>query len=280
MASFVIHTISGEQFLNKLEETYNITISDYNKKQFLLGNLIVDSLKTDKSIPKDIKEPELTQYKMAIKTKIREEKLTTHFRDKSRENECIKTPIPENFLLKYQDLIDDNFSVLGYLFHLYTDKLFFSTLFTDSFDTIDELGNHTDYDKNLKYIKVKKSNSLVDAASFWSGTDKINIYNDYTIINSLLLEEFGTSFNKEEFLVFAKEHFHNPGITEVDFSKIAKLINDTQSFIEESYNNDNKELSVFTESQIINFIPYVVEQFMIEYKSILKRFQNTKKKTK
>ena len=42
MASFVIHHISGEAFLNELEKE-GVVLSDTEKKQFLLGNLIVDS---------------------------------------------------------------------------------------------------------------------------------------------------------------------------------------------------------------------------------------------
>ena len=72
MASFIIHTIIGEHFLNKLEKTYNIELSEYDRKQFLLGNLVVDTLKTDKTIPNNIPESEITNYKMNIKNKIRQ----------------------------------------------------------------------------------------------------------------------------------------------------------------------------------------------------------------
>jgi LysM repeat protein len=70
MASFIIHTIVGETLLNEIERKYNITISDYNRKNFLLGNLIPDSLKTDKTIPSTLKEDEITAYKIEIKNKI------------------------------------------------------------------------------------------------------------------------------------------------------------------------------------------------------------------
>lgn len=280
MASFIIHTIIGETFINELEKTYNITLSDYDRKQFLLGNLVVDTLKTDKSIPNDIPESEITNYKMKIKNKIREEKLATHFRNPLNEGACIKSPEPNLFLNKYKHLIDDNVSVLGYLFHLYTDKLFFNKLFTESFDTLDEQGNLITLDKDLISIRVRKSNKIVDAKEFWAGTSNINIYHDYTIMNKILLECIGTSLDTIEFSQFAQEYFKNPGIEEVSFENIQKVLQDTQKFIEESYQTTDTTLQVFSENQIIDFVSYVVEQFMIEYKSILDRFRIIKKKTK
>ena len=280
MASFVIHTIVGETLLNRIEEIYNISISDYDKKEFLLGNLIVDSLKTSKEIPHTIPLEKKTEYKMEIKNKIRKEKLTTHFRELSKEGECIKTPNPDMFLNKYQELLKENYSVLGYLFHLYTDKLFFSKLFIETFDTIDSAGNLVKYDKDLESIRIKKNGIIVDAKEFWSGTSHINIYNDYTIINKLLLERFGTSFDKDVFIKYAQEYFINPGIEEVDFSKASKIIVETQNFIEESYNNQNDKLSVFKEEDIIDFVSYVVEQFIHEYNELLDNLYNQKKKRK
>lgn len=280
MASFVIHTIVGERFLTKLEESFNISISDYDKKQFLLGNLIVDSIQTDKKIPSTIEETQITEYKMQVKNKIRKEKLATHFRNPDKEGECIKTPVPELFLEKYKNLIAEHFSVLGYLFHLYTDRLFFSKLFVETFDTIDATGNLVTEDKDLVYIRIRKNNIKVDAKEFWAGTSNINIYNDYTIMNKLLLEQFGTSFNQDEFTSFAQDNFINPGIEEVSFTKITQIINDTNRFIIESYNMNEQELSVFTEEQIIKFVDYVVEQFMKEYKSTIDDIIGVKKKIK
>lgn len=280
MASFIIHTIVGEKLLNTLEENYNINISDYDKKQFLLGNLIVDSTQTDKTIPTNLDNERLTLYKMEIKNKIRKEKQTTHFRDPDKEDECIKTPLPELFLEKYYNLLLDNISVLGYLFHLYTDKLFFTKLFVETFDTIDINGNLVSKDNDLKYIRIRKNNEIVDAKEFWAGTSNINIYNDYTIMNKLLLEKFGTSFNKEDFIKFANASFTNPGIEEVSYERINKILSDTNNFIEESYKKNTEELSVFTENAIIEFVNYVVEQFITEYKNILDKMFCIKKKIK
>ena len=50
MASFVVHNIAGEKFLQLLEES-GINLSPEQKDKFLLGNLIVDSSKIKKVIP-------------------------------------------------------------------------------------------------------------------------------------------------------------------------------------------------------------------------------------
>lgn len=280
MASFIIHTIAGEKFLNKLEESYNISLSDYNRKQFLLGNLIVDSTKTDKTIPDNLSQEELTAHQFAIKRRIIEEKLLTHFRDPSKEGECIKTPVPDNFLEKYCHLLDKNFSVLGYLFHLFTDKMFFKDLFIASFENLGPAGTPVTLDKDVVYIRIKKNNQIVDAKEFWAKTHKTNIYHDYTVMNRILLERFGTSFDAPELIEFAQSSFQNPGIEEVSFSKIASIIRKTQKYIEESYQTESSELTVFTEAQIIAFISDVVEQFVIEYKGILDALEKNKTKSK
>jgi hypothetical protein len=267
MASFIIHTIAGEKFLNLIEEEYNMSISDYDKKQFLLGNLIVDSINTPKYIPDNIKDK--TTYKMEIKNKIRKEKLITHFRDPIKEGECIKSPDPNKFIKKYNELIKENYSALGYLFHLYTDKMFFCNLFTETFDTLDKNGNLTKEDNTLEYIRIRKNGILVNAKEFWAGTSKTNIYNDYTIINKIILEHFGITIDIKEFQEFAMFNFENPGIEEVYFQNITNILNEMEKYIEESYEQENRNLSIFSYEKIIGFIDYVIIEFIKEYKILL-----------
>lgn len=53
MASYIIHHIAAEQFLNKLEQKYNISFNEYEKNCFFVGNLIVDSSKLINPSSKD-----------------------------------------------------------------------------------------------------------------------------------------------------------------------------------------------------------------------------------
>ena len=67
MASFVIHTISAETLLKEVESKYGVSLSNEDINKFLLGNLIVDSLKLDMSIPSNLEGQELVDYKMELK---------------------------------------------------------------------------------------------------------------------------------------------------------------------------------------------------------------------
>lgn len=275
MASFVIHTIVGEEFFKKLEKEYKVTLSNSKRKMFLLGNLIVDSLKTDKTIPSNLTEEEEKEYKISLKTKIRAEKITTHFRNPEKEELCLKIPEPELFIKKYPDIIKKDFTALGYLFHLYTDKIFFSKLFPITFETLDINKQTTNSEKEAKYIRIFKSNTIIDNKEFWASTTDINIYNDYTIMNSLLLKKYGTSFNKDELTIFANNYFKNPGIKEVDYEKIHELLNLTESYIKESFLiKENKELKVFEKQDIIDFINNVPNDFLKEYQNLIKNVLN------
>ena len=80
MASFVIHHISGEVFLNELENK-GVMLSDTEKKQFLLGNLIVDSSRIKKQILENLSLEEQKKFKKKLREEIQEEKRSTHFRD-------------------------------------------------------------------------------------------------------------------------------------------------------------------------------------------------------
>ena len=71
MASFVIHTLAGETLLKELENKYGSSLGDDDTKKFLLGNLIVDSLKLDMTIPPNLKGQDLIDYKMELKRKNR-----------------------------------------------------------------------------------------------------------------------------------------------------------------------------------------------------------------
>lgn len=280
MASFIIHTIVGERFLNALENKYNITLSDYNRKQFLLGNLIPDSLKLDRTIPNNLSSEEVNKYKIDLKRKIREEKRSTHFRNPNQENLCLKIPEISLFLSKYRNLLPHDMTALGYMFHLYTDRIFFSELFPLTFVNLDEFGNETIYDQESRTIRIRKTNQEVDSKSFWAGTCDLSIYDDYTIMNKLLLEEFGTSFSEEEFSDFAKSNFTNPGIEEVSYDKILEIISKTSEFIKESFTLEQISLKIFREEDVKEFILQTPEKFMIEYSYILDSFEEVKKTKK
>lgn len=272
MASFVIHTLAGETLLKELENKYGSSLSDDDTKKFLLGNLIVDSLKLDMTIPPTLQGQELIDYKMELKRKNRLEKISTHFRNPANEDSVFKLPEPNMFISKYNNILQKDISVIGYLFHLYTDRYFFSQLFPKTFISLKEDGTIATKEKDSHTIRILKSNEIVSDKIFWTGTSPLSIYSDYTILNKILLEHFGTSFNPDELIIFAKFHFNNPGIEEVDYSKIIEIILKTKSFIKESYSIEDTELNVFDENIVKEFIQNVVESFLNEYEQLIKHY--------
>lgn len=272
MASFVIHTLAAETLLKEVETRYGLSLSNKDINKFLLGNLIVDSLKLDMTIPSNLTGQDLIDYKMNLKRKNRLEKISTHFRNPANEENVLKLPEPTYFIDKYKLLLKQDISVLGYLFHLYTDRYFFSNLFPKTFTSLKSDGTIATKEKESHSIRILKSNKVVSDSIFWTGTSPLSIYSDYTILNKLLLEHFGTSFNPEELIEFSKNNFNNPGIEEVDYSKISEIITKTKRFIEESYTIPETELNVFDETIVKKFIHEVVESFFNDYEYLLKPF--------
>jgi hypothetical protein len=278
MASFIIHTLSAENLLKEIESIYGVSLSKEDTNKFLLGNLIVDSLKLDMTIPSNLEGQSLIDYKMDLKRKNRQEKVSTHFRNPLEEENVLKLPQPQLFISKYQHLLNKDISVLGYLFHLYTDNLFFSYLFPKTFESLKNDGNIATKEKESHSIRILKNNKIVPDSIFWTGTSPLSIYSDYTILNKILLEHFGTSFNPQELLDYSKD-FINPGIEEVDYKNIEEIILKTKKFIEDSYNSQEMELNVFDEELVKEFIHLVAVNFLSEYEEFIKPYLSPRQNT-
>lgn len=263
MASFVIHHIAGEQFLKQLEQKYKITLTKKQQNEFLLGNLIADSTRIRKEIPSELSDEEKKVLKRSFQKMVQEEKVATHFRDKNDYQKCIQCPTLNAFLEKYQNLLTTDFSVLGYFYHLYTDKLFFNDLFCATFECLDSELKPTEYLKQLAYVRIKKSNKIEKQENIWSHDSNVSIYQDYTVMNHLLLEHYGATFEIDELLESAKT-FQNPGIEEVDYSNIIPVIKKTKSYIEDSYQTAGS-LHVFSDEQVKNFIGVASKEFIATY---------------
>lgn len=267
MASFVIHYISGEVFLNELENE-GVMLSDTEKRQFLLGNLIVDSSRVKKQRRENLSLEEQKKFKKKLREEVQEEKRSTHFRDKDDYKLCIQAPNIYSFIEKYKDLIIKDYTVLGYLYHLYVDKMFFNDLFNDTFVCLDKDGNETKYIANLVSMQVKKSGEVYPVEDFWSHDSSVSIYHDYTVMNKLLLEKYGTCFEKEKLLENYDTFFVNPGIEEVDYQNITNVVAKTEAFIRESYQVEDSSLNVFDKSRVENFIEQVAKGFISSYSKV------------
>lgn len=264
MASFVIHHISGEVFLNELENK-GVMLSDTEKNQFLLGNLIVDSSRIEKQIPENLSFEEQKKFQKKLKEEAQKEKRSTHFRDEDDYKLCIQAPNINTFIEKYKELITKDYTVLGYLYHLYVDKMFFNDLFNDTFVCLDKDENETKYIADLVFMQVKKSGEVYPSEDFWNHDSSVSIYHDYTVMNKLLLEKYGTCFEKEKLLENSDTCFVNPGIEEVDYQNITNVVSKTEAFIKESYQVEDSSLNVFDKSRVEKFIEQVAKGFISSY---------------
>lgn len=280
MASFVIHHVAGIEFLKQIEKNYNISLTEEQKNQFLLGNLIVDSTKLKFKIPKGLCFDEVTLLKREYSMKLQKEKISTHFRNHEDKDMCIQTPIVENFINKYEDIIKVDFSALGYLYHLYTDKIFFNNLFKESFECLDKNKLPTIYSKDLKFIKITKNGIIYSFTDVFSKDSNVSIYNDYTVMNKILLNHYNVSFDFEYFCNYASKNFVNPGINEIDYDNITNVLKNTLSYIEQSNNIQGSNLNIFDIEKVKLFVPRVVDNFINDYKFILNEIVTNRKNTK
>lgn len=262
MASFAVHYIAGEKFLESLSSMIRIT--DFDKNNFRLGNLIVDYHGNESVFGDNLSDEELLNSRKIRKDKKKEIKLRTHFRDKDNALFCVNLPNLDKFLNKYQELVCSEFSVLGYLFHLYTDKVFFENLYTNVIECLDKDGKKTNILKDNTHIRVKKNNKVYKVDDFWCGID-ISIYDDYTNMNSFLLSYYDVTFDKNKLEKYALENFRNPGIEEVDYYKIFDVIDKVSLYISHGRSSNSNNLNVFKRDDVLSIIPMVVDGFWFSY---------------
>lgn len=246
MASFVIHHTAGVKFLESLEEMNNIKLSEDDKKSFLLGNLIVDSIRE------------------SDKSKVQEEKIATHFRDRDKLDHATQYPNLEAFLKKYGHLLEKDYTVLGYFFHLFTDYMFFTYLFDKTFEYLDESGEPTELVSKVKCVHIKKNNRLVSLEEFFNGNDS-GMYHDYTIMNKIVLDAYGIAIDTDRLIRWARDNFKNPGIEEVDYYRIEAVLNSLNKYIASSHAIEGCDLDVFDKDDIIQFINDICKEFIDRY---------------
>ena len=157
--------------------------------------------------------------------------------------------------------------------------MFFKDLFNVSFTFLDKDCKKTKFIKDTKYVYLHKNGKIIDYREFLKKDTDTNVYDDYTTINKIVLEKFNYAFNTE-YLLSQTSSFENPGITEVNANNINKVINETNKFIQESYQRLDKELSVFDINDILEFIPNVVNSFIDNNQTLLDNYSQCLKRTK
>ena len=193
-----------------------------------------------KEINKDLKMKEKELFLGAIAPDISkqlgESKVKSHFllNDKS------DLPILDNFLDKYQDNLNNPF-IMGYYIHLFTDYLWFKYF-------ISEITNDNDYIKLLNENKITCSKEEISKL----------IYNDYTNLNILLIEEYNLDLS----LFYEELEIPNIKFDEIPLNKLQVIVDQMGIIIANSkkeytysFNIDNiKQFIEFCKKIIINDI--------------------------
>lgn len=193
-----------------------------------------------KEINKDLKMKEKELFLGAIAPDISkqlgESKVKSHFllNDKS------DLPILDNFLNKYQDNLNNPF-IMGYYIHLFTDYLWFKYF-------ISEITNDNDYIKLLNENKITCSKEEISKL----------IYNDYTNLNILLIEEYNLDLS----LFYEELEIPNIKFDEIPLNKLQIIVDQMGIIIANSkkeytysFNIDNiKQFIEFCKKIIINDI--------------------------
>lgn len=260
MPSYVVHYTVSELLLDRISKSYRI--SDYQKNYFRCGNLIVDSLKGDYNVDSCVKEEDRDSVASELFWKKQEEKNVTHFREDG--DYVFRIPDMDKFIKKYDDLLKKDFSVLGYLFHLYTDRVYFTELMNKTVMFLDGNLERTYRESESVYVEVIRTGKRYFVDSFWAGSDGDTIYDEYTRLCKYVIETFHIHFDKKELKKFAKENFVVSKVEEVDYRKIGEVLDAVDGYIQESYEWDS-EFRMFLKNDIEEFIHGIVERFIEEY---------------
>ncbi|MEG2712529.1 MAG: zinc dependent phospholipase C family protein [Clostridia bacterium] len=192
-----------------------------NENIFLTGCLAPDIARTDKK-PKAV----------------------THFRDKSPNFYTV--PDLNRFISKYADRLDEDF-VLGYLCHLYADKVFSNIFLPKTAPTLDVNLEPTLLFSDSVYIKNMKDCSIYKVTDYTSDT---GLYADY----SKLSDDVGKFFNVPFTYEYSTE---DPNMEEIDSSKLLKIQEECIKYYNEStstFYENNEDTQFIDKCKYINFI--------------------------
>lgn len=232
MPGYIIHLAAAHELLPLLKQR-RILENDKDTNAFLVSCLIPDAV-ADKS--------------------------KTHYRQTDDKAIQIRYPQPWRFCDRYPDLVHTPAGT-GYLFHLYVDYLFYHEYF----------GRHillTDAEHRLQVRKEKIELAiLLDYDKIVSGktffTEK-PLYDDYTIINAILEKRYPMNY---DFMPV-----ENPGIAEVDYSRIDEIRRDILHYSELSRKAVSHETHVLKTEPLLEFIRAAAPRFIHDYPIYCKDF--------
>ena len=254
MPSFAIHNICGLELLDKLD------VSEEDRNKFIIGNVLPDVSRIRK-----FNELDDLNKRRAIQKRKKE----THFRDNL--GRIVEYPNCEEFLKKYKKDIKEDIITLAYFFHLYTDYYYFTKIFNKIVTFYDENMKVTDMKSELKYVKINKTNEVVEASEFFSKKNIKGIYKEYSRCNSYLAKKHKFRIDALELYDYVDQYGFLTNIEETNslyaYYAIRKL---------EKYNNDidinDDQLLIFKEEDLDLLVKDVVNSFVKKYSDLLVKY--------
>ena len=165
-------------------------------------------------------------------------KIESHFQDNDDS-----IPNIDKFLNKYKDRLNDDF-VMGYFIHLYTDYLWFKYFIPEIYE---------------KDMITKLDGTVVKCRG---GMQKLYMYNDYTNLNTRLLDEYNMDLN----IFYNEIPKIEEIIEEIPMDKLSIIVNATSIIIE---NTKVHKDYVFNINDVKKFIELCVKLTNAKIKEIL-----------
>lgn len=220
MPGYILHLTAGVMYLNCLQDGDLLWRSEKARNDFFVGNLMPDAV-ADKS--------------------------QSHFRDPKYGDRMMIWPHLDLFREKYGAIMDEP-ACRGYYFHLYIDKKFFEEYIPRVAEFYDRNNRITEIREEIAYVRLKKTGEKLAVERYLS---EEYYYGDYTKMNTWLCGHY----HLPETLAEAE----NPGIEEVDFGNIRKVLEELDGYRgvpEEAVN----ELKVFDLPDLLGFLKEVAAE--------------------
>ena len=222
MPGFVLHLLHGKFILENMPQNFN----DEQTAQFMQGILMPDS---NEGYEKDI----------------------SHFISPLSDSRRHILQIPDLgiFVSKYRQYLSEPF-VLGYLAHLYLDRVFFKYFFLRYISFLDENNNKTLDKKYIQKVYLLHRNEYISVDQLFS---EEYLYGDYTAFNAILINRYSLEIPR-------KTATQNP-IEEVNIEKFSSILSDLEHYLATPL-SQNPELKIFEQAELESFIQDQANDFV------------------
>lgn len=225
MPGYIIHLAAAKE-LQPLLEQRRILINNEDINAFLVSCLIPDAVS---------------------------DKTKTHYRQTDDTAIQVRYPQPWRFCERYPQLVVTPAGI-GYLFHLYVDYLFYHEYFPRHVLLADAGHKPQVRKEKIELAILLDYGRIISGKTFFK--EKV-LYDDYTIINAAL--------EKRYHLTYDFSPVKNPGIEEVDYSRIEDIRRDILYYSELSRKARSHETHVLKVEPLLKFIQTTAPRFINDY---------------